>query len=156
MNGLTRQNIAGLMKVGLLMLVAACANDPPPVQPMGQPPDWLSRVPISQGELCAIGVSGPTYYPEDAVINSKAQAFAELSRSIESKVIADLNVNTSGSGSGSSQKITDSVQLKSEELIRLAQVRAQWVNPGGQSTRGERGTVYTMVCMPMAEVQQKK
>ena len=31
----------------------------------------------------------------------------------------------------------------------LAQVRGQWVNPGGYPARGETGTAYTLVCMPL-------
>ena len=46
----------------------------------------------------------------------------------------------------------------SQAVLKLAQVRGQWTNPGGYSSRGEPGTTYTLVCMPLnvstAELQE--
>ena len=118
----------------------------------GSPPEWLSKIPVGKTELCATGVSGPTYYPEDALVNSKAQAITELSRSIESKVKAGLTVKSRGGATGSSQELDESIELSTEEIVRLAQVRAQWVNPGRNSQWGQKGSVYTLVCMPLSAV----
>lgn len=68
----------------LLMLSAACSAaptaEPPAPAAAVDAPGWLHTLPARGGELCAVGISGPTYYAEDARANSKANALSELSR----------------------------------------------------------------------------
>jgi hypothetical protein len=151
--------IFGLVGLFLLFLTFACAGPSSQtgkgreLSPESQgPPEWMSKIPAGKTELCATGVSGPTYYPEDAVVNSKTQAITELSRSIESKVKSNLTVKSHGGATGSSQEVDETIALSTEEIVRLAQVRAQWVNPGGFSQWGQKGSVYTLVCMPLSAV----
>ena len=144
--------------VGLL-LVAACAGRqlPPGTAP---PPSWLDHLPASKEELCATGVSGPTFYPEDALANSTAQAFTELARGVQVKVKSDMTIRQQGDSVGRSEVTVEELSnFMTDVVVKLAQVRNRWVNPGDYPTRGERGTVYTLVCIPLAmsaaEIEQK-
>ncbi len=136
---------------GLLVLVG-CAGGHPPVHqalPGGPPPEWLDHPPVLADKFCAIGVSGPSYYLEDALANSKAIALSELARGLEVKVKSELRVTQRERVVGRSEtSVSEVSDLSSEVVVKHAQVRAQWVNPGGYSTRGEKGTVYTLACMP--------
>ena len=99
--------------------------------------------------LCAMGVSGPTYYPEDALVNSKTQALSELGRSLRSQVKSQLLLQERGSARYSEVEINDAVALSSDEMVELAEVKGRWVNPGGYPAHGTKGTVYTWICMPL-------
>ncbi len=137
---------------GVLWL-AACAVTPEPGSqdiPGSSPPGWLDQPPASEDELCAIGISGPSYYPEDAVANSKAMALAELARGLEVKVTSKLRIRQEGDSMGrSATSLSEVSDFTTERVVKLAQVRAQWVNPGGYPPRGEKGSVYTLACMPL-------
>lgn len=134
----------GMIGVGLILL-GGCQTVP--VVP--EPPAWLGHVPGGQQELCAIGVSGPTFYTEDALVSSKAQAITELSRALEVKVKADMEVTQRGDNRSSDTKMVETSQFSSDVLLKEAQVREQWVHPGGNERYGVQGTVYTLVCMPL-------
>ncbi|MBI4003334.1 MAG: hypothetical protein HY348_16340, partial [Nitrospira defluvii] len=77
------------MWVALVLLAAGCAAEQ-------KTPGWLSTVPASTQELCAIGVSGPTYYLEDARARSQASAMTELARTIEVRVKTDMVLKSEG------------------------------------------------------------
>ncbi len=114
------------------------------------PPSWLTNLPQEQGKLCALGVSGPTYYPEDSIVNSKTQALSELGRSLRSRVKSELLVQErGGSTDHSSIEIEDAVNLSSNEILELAEVKNRWINSGGYLTHGTKGTVYTLICTPL-------
>ncbi|WP_447968123.1 hypothetical protein [Nitrospira sp. M1] len=114
------------------------------------PPPWLVDLPQDEGTLCATGISGPTYYPEDSIMNSKTQGLSELGRSLRSLVKSQLLVQESGGSTHFSDlQIEDAVAISSEEFLELAEVKSRWVNPGGYPTYGTRGTVYTLMCIPL-------
>ena len=114
------------------------------------PPSWLTNRSQDSGKLCAVGVSGPTYYPEDAIVNSKTQALSELGRSLKSQVKSQMLVQEhGGSGNYSDVEINDAVALSSNEILELAEVKSRWINSGEYQTHGTKGTVYTLICTPL-------
>jgi hypothetical protein len=143
-----RDQIKWMAQIGMVLLTG-CAGAPLP--PSGTPPPaWLDRLPASQEELCAVGVSGPAYYQQDALAKSTSLGFTELSRSVQVRVTSEMAVRQQGESSGRSDIAVQEVSaFASDVVVRLAQVRAQWINPGGYPNRGEAGIVYTLVCMPL-------
>lgn len=115
-----------------------------------QHPTWISEVPGSKKEFCAIGVSGPTFYAEDARANSKTSAMTELARALEVIVISQMTMQTSGNATSSDTVIRERAGFSSEVVLKEAQVREQWVHTGDNKQYGEKGTVYTLVCTPMS------
>ena len=134
-----------VMGFGLAMLMAGCHTG----ALLSESPGWLSQVPGGQEELCAIGVSGPTYYPEDALARSKAQAMTELARTLEVKVKAHMLIRERGDSRGSEATIIEEAGLTSDVVLKQAQVKEQWIHPGGDARYGVRGMVYTLACMPV-------
>lgn len=112
-------------------------------------PKWVSELPAAERELCAIGISGPTYYPEDARARSQASAMAELARVVEVRVKSDLVLKSQGDRYGFDTSLNETAGFGSDVMLRNAQVREQWVHAGGDRRYGEQGTVYTLVCMPV-------
>ena len=123
-----------------LVTLVACASSVPPT--------WINQVPGRSEGLCAIGVSGPTLYPEDARTNSQSLAFTELARVLEVRVKADMTVYSQGNSQHYDALLHEVAGLTSDVVLKQAQVKEQWVHPGGDRQYGEKGTVYTLVCMP--------
>ncbi len=114
------------------------------------PPAWLMNISQEKNKLCAMGVSGPTYYPEDAIVNSKTQALSELGRSLRSQVKSQMLIQEhGGSANYADVEIEDAVALSSDEILELAEVKSRWINSGGYPARGTTGTVYTLICTPL-------
>lgn len=129
-----------LLCVGCLALISGCAE---------QLPTWIAEVPGSSSELCAIGVSGPTYYAEDARAHSKAAAMTELARALEVTVRSQLTIHSIGDSTGGDTAVRETAGFSSDVVLKDAQVREQWVHPGGDVKYGVKGTVYTLVCTPI-------
>ena len=148
--------LAGVLLCGGLV---ACGTSAKRLQGGAPPPTWLDHLPPSKSEICAVGVSGPTYYPQDALGKSKSAALTELGRAVQVKVTSELTMKQREStGSQSGVSVQELSTFMSQAVLKLAQVRGQWTNPGGYSSRGEPGTTYTLVCMPLnvstAELQE--
>lgn len=144
----------GILGVVVWLGLSGCAEAPVPAslrQPAGPPPGWLDQPSAANDVLCAVGVSGPTYFPDEALGNSKAQALTELARAVRVRVTSEMDVNVSGGAEHFQTRITERAKLETDAVVEKAQVRAQWVNPGGYPTRGEQGTVYTLVCAPVRQ-----
>ena len=120
----------------------------------GPPPDWLDHPNPSREDLCAVGVSGPSYYLEDAIKSSQAQALTELARAIKVEIVSGMDVSVSSSGGDQYQsQVSERASLTTDAVVHQAQVRGKWVSPGGYPTRGEKGTVYTLTCVPASQVK---
>lgn len=132
-----------LLGSGLLLGCFGCAEQ----HPIAPHPAWISEVPGAKQEICAIGVSGPTYYAEDARANSKAAAMIELGRALEVTVKSQLLIQTSGDATSSDTTIRDMAGFSSEVVLKQSRVREQWVHPGDAVKDGPRGTVYTLMCV---------
>lgn len=130
------------MLVALMLLLTGCAAN-------HKVPRWLNTMPASTQELCAIGVSGPTYYPEDARARSQASAMTELARTIEVRVKTDMVLRSEGDGRGVETRLDEIAGFGSDVVLKQAQVREQWIQSGRDHLHGEPGTVYTLVCMPV-------
>lgn len=132
-------------------LLTGCMNGSagPPAPPPIVAPEWLAKLPDGRGQLCAVGTSGPTYYAEDARQNSVKVAMAELARAREVRVQTGQLVLESGTTKDYEASIEGHANFTSDVVLQNAQVREQWVSPGGDDRYGPKGTVYTLVCMPL-------
>lgn len=126
----------------LLLCLTGCAAEK-------KVPVWLSAMPTSTQEICAIGISGPTYYQEDARVRSQASAMTELARAVEVRVKTDLLLRSEGDARGVDIRMNETAGFGSDVVLKQAQVREQWIQRKGDHAGGEPGTVYTLVCMPV-------
>lgn len=157
-SGFIRRIVSGLT---IVLLLSACADyaqitggsmaTQAPIT-AGPPPDWMDHPNPSTENLCAVGVSGPSYYLEDALKNSHAQALTELARSVKVEIVSGMDVSVSGSGDFYQSRISERANLSTDTVVHDATVRGKWVSPGGYPTRGEKGTVYTLVCVPRNQI----
>lgn len=137
---MVQERCTWLVATGMLFGFWGCAE---------QHPAWISEVPVSKSEICAIGVSGPTFYTEDARANSKATALTELARAREVAVKSLMAMQVNGNVTTSDTALQETAGFSSDVVLKQAQVREQWVHPGSDQRYGVKGTVYTLVCMPI-------
>lgn len=127
-----------------LMVIVGCQTE----NGVRDAPRWVRVTPQPPHELCAVGVSGPTYYQEDAMVRSKAQAMTALSRAWKVKVEAELRIQEREGHRGSGLTIEDDSKLSSDVLLQKVRIKEQWMHPGGNERHGMPGTVYTLACVP--------
>ena len=127
-----------------LMVMVGCQTE----NGMSDAPRWVRVTPQPPHELCAVGISGPTYYKEDAMVHSKAQAMTALSRAWKVKVEAELRMQEREGHRGSGSTIEDDSKLSSDVVLQKVQIKEQWIHPGGNDRHGMPGTVYTLACVP--------
>ncbi|WP_447973110.1 hypothetical protein [Nitrospira sp. Kam-Ns4a] len=106
-------------------------------------------VPSAKGEVCAQGVSGPTYFAEDAKKASHDDALVKLAQAVKVRIQATIDFKESGDSRGSDTEIRQQAGFASDVELKQAQLREQWVSPGADPRYGPKGTVYTLVCMPI-------
>lgn len=121
--------------------LAGCASE--------EIPRWINQLPENDSELCAIGVSGPTFYAEDARNKSISLAKTELARTLEVNVKSQMLLRSEGDNRSFSTRIDEMASFHSDVVLKNAQVREQWIHPGNHKQYGGKGTVYTLVCMPL-------
>ena len=153
-----RKMISGLT---IVLLLSACAENAQttggstatqaPIT-AGPPPDWMDHPNTSKEDLCAVGVSGPSYFLEDAIKNSHAQALTELARSVKVEIVSGMDLSVSGGGDLYQSRVSERANLTTDTVVHDATVRGKWVSPGGYPTRGEKGTVYTLMCVPRNQI----
>jgi hypothetical protein len=112
-------------------------------------PRWINQLPESDSELCAIGVSGPTFYAEDARTKSISLAKTELARTLEVKIKSQMLLRSEGDHRSFSTSIDEMASFDTDVVLKNAQVREQWIHPGNNKQYGGKGTVYTLLCMPI-------
>lgn len=131
---------------GLIFAMESCASQ--------SVPDWVRHPYSDPNELCAVGVSGPTYHPEEAFRYSKANAFVSLAHQVKTQIRSSFDVvQQEDRGSGSQVMVQDLAAFDTNSIVELAEVKGVWVSPGGQW--GEKGTVQTLVCMPKDRIPSK-
>jgi outer membrane translocation and assembly module TamA len=101
-------------------------------------------MPASAQEICAIGISGPTYYQEDARARSQASAMAELARAVEVRVKTDLVLRSEGDSRGVDIRLNETAGFGSDVVLKQAQVREQWIQSGkgDHASRGARHCLH--------------
>lgn len=137
-----------VLVAGVILLLTACALQDGQRGGADSSPDWISRPPEFPDQLCAVGVSGPTYYPEDALTQSRTAARSELARTVAVTIRAELRMEQrEHAGTRMATSVEELATFASTVILKLAQVRQHWVDPGHRRLE-RKGTVYTLLCMP--------
>lgn len=123
-----------------LFALAACASGKAQRRNVATTPvpGWLERVPVVEGKVYAIGSSGPTFWPQDALNNAAEDARGKLAISLQSK----MEILTKRADRGSDGTHVDLVKAATDMVVQNSRVEATWVDAGGE--RGEQGGVWAL------------
>jgi hypothetical protein len=135
-----------------LLIVAGCAHAAPPPEavapavPSNPRPGWVDHLPSQDGFVYAVGVSGPTFYPDDGLRYAAEKGRAQLAFDIASHVTAaSLSVETTGGGTmADSASVVDATHDYTDAIVRFSEVLSTWVDKIGDYS-GVPGTTYALV-----------
>lgn len=138
-----------LVMAGCVHSQAAGHTAPPGEVVRGKPatpaPAWVNNPPEANDAVYAVGVSGPTFYPEDSAKYAAQNARAELGRTISSTVTSALLAVASSDGTYvDTASASQATHEYSEALVEDAVIVATWVDRSG-SYSGVSGTTYALV-----------
>lgn len=134
----------------VLAFVAGTAGcqSPGDIKAEGNPPDWVLRTPQKKGFICSVGMSDPTFYEEDAKINSAEIARKELAKtlSIEIKSIM-IDIATERGSQIDEGAIMQVSSWASTAVVRNAEILNYWIDTRGTVSQKKNST-YALGCMP--------
>jgi hypothetical protein len=135
-------------------LLAGCASTQIGVK-SGEIPSWINRLPQTEGKLYAVGISGPTYYPEDAKLNAAENARKELAKSLSVRVQALYLALQRGEGHQESEISLVTVSFWAIDIVVLhSQVLELWVDQDAKIANSEPGTVYALALIDLDTVRR--
>jgi hypothetical protein len=141
---------AKLTIVSLFMVipVTGCSSTGGEKPHMASPPDWLRGAVVRQDKVCAIGVSEPSYYIDDAneaaADNCRRQLAYTLSTQITSVMIDTATERRNTVEEASVSETTASI---SEMVVENAEVVEYWLDSSGQLSE-KKNITYALCCMP--------
>ena len=101
-------------------------------------PGWLERAPAVEGKVYAIGHSGPTFWPQDALNNAAEDARGKLAIGLSAK----MEILTKRADTGETSTHVDLVKAATDMVVQNSRVDATWVDAAGE--RGEAGAVWAL------------
>jgi hypothetical protein len=129
---------------GIATVSGGCGSTPPsrPAAPSRRDAErtWLTTQP--QG--CALGQSGPTLRPTDALREARRRARASLVTAIEK--INQKAVSVVGSG-GARDQHHEVILEQVEGWVRRSSIVALWYDDRGTGPNGAPGTAYAAACL---------
>lgn len=139
-----------------LMILTGCAHLPPSgkaaADSADSAPDWLLKLPREGGSVYAVGIAGPTFYPDDGVRNAGDNGRVELAHVISSKITAaTLTVNTTRGSYSDTASVVDATHDYTDTIVQFAEVVSTWIDQSGTHSSGQRGTAYALVRLNLRE-----
>jgi hypothetical protein len=112
------------------------------------PPDWVTKEPKIEGMICAVGVSEPTFYSEDAKQYAGENARKELARilSIEIKTIM-VDIISDKGGSVDEGTVMQVSLWATSAVIENSKMMGYWYDAEGSVSQKKKVT-YGLCCMP--------
>jgi hypothetical protein len=108
-------------------------------------PDWILNLPRDPARLCAIGIGGPTWYPDQQREAALRDAQAALALVIESHI--QTRSLDSGRGLAHVHSTSASTERARERAASVASLEADWLDAKGEGPLGLAGVLYGRVCV---------
>ena len=129
----------------LVLALACLAGREPADLPTLPYPRWLIEPDPPPGRLCAMGLAGPTWDPEDQPARALEDARRALALSLESRVD-----ERSFDRGGRAARIVRQVAPSEEALARASSAEAldrSWLDERGVGPVGLTGVLYGLACI---------
>ncbi len=117
----------------------------PPARPAKKSePPWLVQFPF----VCALGESGPTLVPTDALAEARRNARSLLATQDAERQTRSATVVTS---TGSETKVRELVLEQSQGTIQNSEIVTMWYDASGVGPSGAVGSAYAIAC-PLRDI----
>src|SRR6267142_474219 len=146
------------MRPAVVVLLALCAcggNAPQKAAPRlnrwGKPlssrpvPEWVDKLPqSSRTRVVAVGRSGPTFWPQDALNNAREDARGKVALQLAAHV---ERYGAATDASGRAARAVDIDKEATDLLLRNARIEATWVDEAGD--RDQTGSVWALAVLDL-------
>jgi len=134
-----------LFLTGVLIIVSSCGVGERSKKNNVLIPEWVIRTPTESGRIYAVGISGPTYFPEDGKINAADQARKELAKSLGGKIQSVLLVITEkGKTTADEAAVISATSWATEIVLENSQILEIWIDQEGVIDGSSPGTTYAL------------
>ena len=132
--------------LALVVVVCACGGNAPQrpapkLNRWGKPlvarpaPDWVEKLPqSSRTRIVAVGRSGPTFWPQDALNNAREDARGKIALQLTAHV---ERYGAATDASGRAARALDIDKEATDVLLRNARIEATWVDEAGERLFGD-------------------
>jgi hypothetical protein len=110
-------------------------------------PTWLLNLPPRDGEICAIGVGGPTYDPRDQEPGTLRDGRRALAAALESR-LHQIIIDT-GERNPRVQSELATTEAALERADSAEELDESWSDQHGDGPLGLKGVLYGLVCIPL-------
>lgn len=118
-------------------------------------PDWVLKVPAEKDRLCAVGVSEPTYFREDAMKYASENARSELARTLHVNIKSIMvDITTEKGGDIAERRIIEASSWASEAALKESEITSFWYDEEGVAPVRKKGVSYALACMPLRNTAQ--
>ncbi len=108
-------------------------------------PDWVDKLPqSSRTRVVAVGRSGPTFWPQDALSNAREDARGKVALQLAAHV---ERYGAASDASGRAARAVDIDKEATDVLLRNARIEATWVDEAGD--RDEPGSVWALAVLEL-------
>jgi hypothetical protein len=112
-------------------------------------PAWLYGVAAGAGELCAVGVAGPTMDPKDGPVNAEESAREELAEALAARVKLAVGIFQAGEDVETVSGAVTDVSDAERERARQARIADRWIDARGVGPIPYPGTAYARACLTL-------
>lgn len=120
------------------------------VKPDKAVPGWVLKVPGEKDRLCAVGVSEPTYFREDARKYASENARSELARTIHVNIKSIMvDITTEKGGDIAEGRIIEASSWASDAALKESEITSFWYDEEGIAPVRKKGVSYALACMPL-------
>jgi len=137
----------------IALLMAACGTTS---GMKGDPyvPSWVLNTPRKSGSLCAVGMSEPTFYSDDAKGYAAENARKELARTLNTSIRNVMVEISTDRGSYVDEATVASVSSwTAKAVLHESTIKEYWFDSGGAASSGIKNITYALACMPLSSVR---
>lgn len=108
-------------------------------------PSWLIDPPVEAGRICAAGIAGPTWEPEDQPASALRDARLALAIALESRI--EKRIYDDGRGVARIARQVDPSPSALERASTASELEREWFDEDGRGPVGLPGVLYGLACI---------
>jgi len=140
--------------VMVVLLMAACGTTGGVKDTRSAVPSWVMKTPREEGVLCAVGMSEPTFYSDDAKGYAAENARKELARTINMSIRnVMVDISTERGTDVDEATVTRVSSWATSAALHESTIREYWFDSKGAASSGIKNITYALACMPLSAVR---
>ncbi|MFQ5481074.1 MAG: hypothetical protein ACE5DW_07325, partial [Thermodesulfobacteriota bacterium] len=117
-------------------------------------PPWVLTTPREAGAICAVGMSEPTFYSDDAKGYAAESARKELARTLNMRISNIMvDISTEKGSDVDEATVTRVSSWTADAVLHESTIKEFWLDSGGTASNGIKNITYALACMPLSSIK---